>query len=331
MSKTSLGLAAALLAALAALLHLRRGDAEAAAAYPDRAFAVDDPDAIGRIFLADMRGRTLDLVRRGDDTWWIGDSLAASPSIMAQVVDVLAKVSVDFIPPAATVATIEEGLRTNALKIAVYDRGGRQLRSLLLGPSTKDERNSYMLVEGQRQPYAVRIPGHTGGIRPLFDLRSVDAWRSLEFVAVEPDDILAARVEYPRRRGAGFVVRRGAGGFAVVPADPLVPPLADAPDQRLAESYLEGFADVALFDRTTGWDGADSLRATEPHARITLALDGGDTSVITLWPRYLRDARGNQRVDEPVPSYFVDRDGELVRVQTQQLRPWLRGYEAFFR
>ena len=45
----------------------------------------------------------------------------------------------------------------------------------------------------------------------------------------------------------------------------------------------------------------------------------------------MRDARGNQRVGEPVPSYFVDRDGELVRVQTQQLQQWLRGYEAFFR
>lgn len=332
MSKTSIGLLAALAIATAVLLWFRLGDADdlALSAYPDRQFAVTDPGVIERIFIADMQGRSIDLRRRGG-RWLIGDSLTASPSIMREVLNVLAKVEVDYIPPAATVATIEDALRTNALKIAVYDDDGVQLRSLLLGPSTQDERNSYMLIEGQRQPYAVRVPGHTGSLRPLFDLRSVDAWRSLGFVSVDPAEVAAVRVEYPRQRGASFSVERTSAGRTVRPLDPLVAPASSAANARLLESYVEGFADVPLVRRADDWSGADSVRALEPFAQITLRLDDGDATELKLHPVYLRDGAGNPRVDEPIPSYYVDRDGEeLALVQTMQLQPWLRDYQSFF-
>ena len=332
MSKTSIGLLVALAVATGVMLWLRLGGTDdlALSAYADRQFAVTDPDAIGRLFIADMQGRRLELTRRGSD-WLIADSLVASPSIMREVLNVLSKVEVDFIPPAATAATVTDAMRANALKVVVFDRSGEQLRSLLLGPSTPDERNSYMLVEGQRQPYAVRVPGHTGSLRPLFDLRSVDAWRALDFVAVDPAEVVAVETVYPRQRGAGFAIERAGERRMIRPADPLVAPPPQAANSRLLESYVEGFADVPLVRRADEWWGADSVRALEPFARITLRLAGGDSTVLRLHPVYLRDGAGNPRVHEPIPSYYVDRDGaELALVQTMQLQPWLRDYRSFF-
>ena len=332
MSKTSIGLLLALGIATSVLLWLRLGGSDdlALSAYADRQFAVTDPDAIGRIFIADMQGRSLALSRRGGD-WLIADSLVASPSIMREVLNVLSKVEVDFIPPAATAATVTDAMRTNALKIAVFDRGGKELRSLLLGPSTPDERNSYMLVEGERQPYAVRVPGHTGSLRPLFDLRSIDAWRALDFVAVDPAEVYAVETVYPRQRGAGFAIERAGARRTIRPADPLVAPVSTPGNARRLESYVEGFAEVPLVRRADDWSGADSVRALEPFARITLRLADGDSTVLRLHPVYLRDDAGNPRVDEPIPSYYVDRDGEeLALVQTMQLQAWLRDYPSFF-
>ena len=332
MSKTTLGLLAALLVAGAAYLLLRADRAEhSASTTGDRAFAVERAEDIARIRVADLRGNTLDLSRGGPTGWLVNGEHPASPSVLEQVLKVLTRVSVDHIPPAGTLPMIHEAMATSGIRVTSFGADGAVLRSFIIGPSAQGEKNSYLLLGGADQPYAVRTPGLAGTLRPLFDLRSEDAWRSRTYFDVPPDSIVAVTVDYPLQPGESFRVTRTGEHIALEPGNTLAARDAE-PQQRMLASYLEGFADVALVRRTNDYPQWDSLRAATPFARITVARTRGDSLRLNLYPQYLRDRfTGEPLTGEPVAVYFVERDGrELAAVQTPQLQQWLRGYSSFF-
>lgn len=339
MNRTLLGLVAALAVALGALYLLDardRRDDPAATTSPDRALAYPVREDIARIVIADLSHAPLTLDRRADGAWLLNDSLPASQSIVDQLLSALTRMRIDHIPPDAAVGWIVEEARATGINVRTFDAAGEPLRSIIIGPATSDERNSYVLAEGSGRPYAVRTPGLTGSLRPLFDLRSVNAFRARDFVKLDPNTLGGVRVDYPRQPGESFAMSRGAGGqLSLKPANALVEERTGA-NPRLLESYLEGFAYVPLFRYADDARGRDSIVRSVPHARIAVALgdraDGpADSTVFELHPNFMRDDDGLPLVEVAVPTYYVLRDGsELAVVQTKFLQNWLRGYSSFF-
>ena len=328
MSKSILGLLGLLIVLLAAFWFLRKQDTAAKMqAYPDRELAVENGDEIDRVFIADLRGRTMNLTRQPNGDWLVDDSVKASATIMERVVQVLSQLRIDHIPPNTMVPTIMESMRTTGIKIEVYNKENERLRSLILGRGTHDDRASFMMVEGQSQPYAVTVPGFTGTMRPLFSIANVEDWRSRDWLAIPPEKIEQVSIDYPNQPGASFRIERDADSLRLEPGNPLVKVTGKSPRQRLLESYLEGYVNVALFRREDNLPAKDSLKAMSPFAYVNIRLADGSTEELRLIPAY----SGIPVEKGGFTNYWViQKPGRLLSVQATKLQPWLREYRSFF-
>ncbi len=331
---TLIALGLALAAAAALLVVLRQQRSVAAQSPPDRAFAVADAGEIARVFLADMQGRSLDLRRGPRGGWSIGDSLKVRPSIAASLERALTQLRIDHIPPRTMGPTIFEALATSAIKVQVFGRAGEQLRSFLIGPASTDERTTYMLVEGQSQPYAMSIPGFIGTLRPLFDLRSLADWRDLDFVDVAASGIRSVEVNYPRAPGASFKIYRSGRALRLEPLAELVDASGAVANATALSGYLSAFEGVSLFTREDNGTLGDSIRRQIPEVELRLEPEVGAVLELALYPIHAGDERGAPTPRDAAAAVYyvdVDRGTELVRVQAKQIRPWLRSYESFLR
>ncbi|MFK8054720.1 MAG: hypothetical protein AB8F78_01265 [Saprospiraceae bacterium] len=332
MNKSLLWLVALLFVLLGLFWFLRNQETEVkASAYPDREFAIKDEASIDRVFIADLRGRTMNLTKQSNGLWLINDSVKASVTIMDQVLNTLSKIRIDHIPPETMNKTIFESMKTTGIKIEAYDSENRKLRSLILGPATHDERASFMMVEGQNQPYAMKLPGHTGTLRPLFDLRSVEEWRSRDWIAIKSEDIQSVEVNYPRQTGSGFSIRRVGDTLQLNAESELVAISQKAPSQRLLESYLEGFAYVPLLRRKDDYDKKDSIMAMVPFVELRITQKSGDIEELSMVPAFGRLKDGSLDLEGVFSNYWViQKPGHLQTVQVQQMKEWLRDYRSFY-
>ena len=302
-----------------------------AAAYPDREFAIKDESTINRVFIADLKGRTMNLTKQKDGAWLINDSVKASVTIMDQVLNTLAKIRIDHIPPETMNEMIFESMKLDGLKVEVYDAANKKLRSLIIGPATQDSRQSFMMIEGQSQPYAMKVPGLSGTLRPLFDLRSIEDWRSRDWMSIKPEKIQAVEVNYPRQKGSGFSIRRSGDTLKLNAENELVEISNEAPKQRLLESYLEGFSYVPLFRRENDNPIKDSIQSMIPFAELRITKESGDVEELTLVPAHGLLNDGTRDLEGPFTNYWVNRrPGGFQTVQKQQLQQWLRDYRSFF-
>ena len=332
MNKSLLWLVGLLIVILSIFWYLQKQETEVkATAYPDREFSIKDETQISRVFIADLQGRKMNLTKQEGGLWLINDSVKASVTIMDQVLYTLSKIRIDHIPPETMNKTIFDAMRTSGIKIEAYNAENQKLRSLILGPGTHDERGSYMMVEGQKQPYAMKLPGHTGTLRPLFDLRSVEAWRSRDWISIQPEEIKSVQVNYPRQKGSGFTIQRKADSLQLKAESDLVEISQKAPSQRLLESYFEGFTYVPLFRREDDNPKKDSIMSLTPHIEMRIALTSGDVEELALIPAIGRLDDGSLNLEGRFPNYWVvQKPGRIQTVQVAQLKQWLRDYRSFF-
>jgi len=332
MNKSLLWLVALLFVLLGAFWFLRSKDAEVkSAAYPDREFAIQDETSIERVFIADLLGRKLNLTKQSDGSWLINDSVKASITIMDQVLKTLSKIRIDHIPPETMNEMIFEAMSTSGIKIEAFGANNKKLRSLILGPSTKDERQSIMMVEGQSQPYAIKLPGHSGTLRPLFSLHDIEEWRSRDWLAIKPEEINSVQINYPRQKGSGFTIRRVGDSLQLKAESELVEITQKVPNQRLLESYLEGFAYVPLFKRHDDNPIKDSIMQMIPFVELRIVKDSGENVELSLVPAFGRLPDGSVNTASQFTNYWViQKPNSIQTVQVHQLQEWLRDYRSFY-
>ena len=331
MSKTTLFLALAVVAGAAAFFFLRdAAEVDRGKAYPERVFAVPNRDAVARIFIADMAGRTMDFRRRGDGRWLINDSVEASPTIMQQMTATLEQLRIDHTPTRATAETQREHLASSALKVEAFDEAGEKLTGVLIGASVDKGAGSYMVVDGYDDIFAVRRGMLTGTVRPQFDLRSIASLRSKSFIAYDPADIRSVEVRYPSLPSRSFRVARDGGDYEVESLAEVVAAPGAAPQPRLVEGYLEAFAQVPLSAWANDYPVRDSISRMTPFAQLIVETTSA-RDTFELQPDARFNEQGQRDQSAPFSNYWVERGRrDFVIVQDHQIQPLLRTYQSFF-
>ncbi|MCS6928908.1 MAG: DUF4340 domain-containing protein [Saprospiraceae bacterium] len=250
---------------------------------PDMDFAVKDTNAIYRIFIADRRGRTADL-KRLENQWVYNGQYKARPSAIEVLLQTVCCLNVLYVPPKAAEKHAVKALAANGIKVELYDRHNRLLKSYYVGDVTPDERGTYMIMEGSEQPYVVYLPGFIGQVRVRYLLGDED-WRDRMIFTEKPENIQAISVEYPQHRSASFrLLKVGTAEYIVQPLFSTTPPSRMPQRKGAAEAYLlryeflgaEGFAPSEL--------NIDSIRATVPFAIVHLERTDKTFVKARFWP-----------------------------------------------
>ena len=300
----------------------------------ERDFAVPDTDDIHKIFLAHRDGEMVTLTRQGND-WLYNGKWKARPGAMDNLLDAIRRLRIKYVPPRAAVPAMVRDLGTQGIKVELYARSGRLIKSYYIGGSTPDERGTYIIREGFNEPFVGELPGWEGNLRFRYNLRGED-WRDRAVFAENPDQIVKVSLEYPKQRNQSFVLEKKGNSFDIRPFYDITPESRRPYRPGSAEAFLVAFENLGAEAFRNDSPERDSVLNTVPFCIISLTNQSGQEQQVKLFPIYpdptgLDPKSGYSLSSLPVERYYAAMSsGDFMLVQHRVFKNILWGYPFFF-
>lgn len=302
-------------------------------------FAVKDTSQIGKIFIADAKGRTITLTR--ENGFWMADNTyRARPDAIRVLLITFKNVYVQRPVPKAGREQVNRVMSGSAKKVEIYDLDGEWLKTWYVGHGTMDKKGTYMLLEtpqyGKAEaPYVMDKKGFLGMLDTRF-FTDLDEWRSVRLLEYEDMDLNEIHVSYPTDEAASFSIKYGGGNDIQLFAKG-----SDRPfpvfDTSLVKDYMLNFKLASFENFKTGLTPAqqDSVMMNTPYQIIRI-VDDNRERLIKLWSK--APPPGQFEMDGSTPStvdreriYAVAEDGELALAQRLVWDPFRAPLQAFIR
>lgn len=297
-------------------------------------FAIKDTTDVAKVFLADRAGKTVTLTRENSAKWLVGGKYEAQSDMIKTLLETLNRVELKFRLPRNAVADVVKDIATEGIKVEVYNKSGKIMRTFYVGGSTSDDRGTFMMMENSNEPYVMHIPGFQGMLRPRF-LTDEQDWRDRFVFKMQPQNIKMVSVEYPNQQAKSFKLIRDGSNFKVEPFYAIVPRINRPVVQGMVAAYLQGFEKLGIEGFEAGNSKADSLKQSPVFAKVTVIDKNDVAKTLNLHPFLARNEQGvitrNSNGSVNIEHYFVDtNDGELMAVQHFVFEKIFWAYEAFF-
>jgi hypothetical protein len=294
---------------------------------PDMNFAVTNTGDIYKIFLADRNGRTATLERK-EDYWLYNGKARARSTAISTLLETIAHVNVWYVPPKAAEQSMIRSLASEGIKVEIYDKSNKLMKSYYVGGVTNDEHGTYMMMEGAQQPYVVHDPSFIGQLRVRY-LLGDDEWMDRVIFREKPDEIQLVTVEYPQRKSESFRLEKvGETEYSVTPFHNTTPASKQPLRKGVPEAYLLGFEKLGAEGFETNHPDRDSIVNLVPFTIITVKKTNGEEKQVRFWPVEIRQTREGMPY---VHRYFAEVDRrDFLLIQEMVFAPVFRGYSFFF-
>lgn len=245
----------------------------------DASFNIQDTTLIRKIFLADKTGTTITL-EHTDSGWMVNNTYKALKPAVSQLLETLHGQTAAYPVPEKSHNVVVQSLASHGVKVEIINLAGDKIRTFYVGNEGPDFDGNYMLMEGAKRPFLVRLPGHMGFLRPRYST-NITEWRDRHVFEVPAADILEVSVEYPQKPTNSFVISRQGGTLSVSsPGTPAGSPV----QQRRANAYLGFFGNVNCENFANGITGLDTILAGSPKfCAIDLKTKKG-TEHVDIYP-----------------------------------------------
>lgn len=151
-------------------------------------FAVQDTNAITKIFLADRDGHSVMLERQEDNTWMVNNKYKARQDAISILLKTMNKVEVKAPVAKSAFENTVALLSTKGIKVEIYTGGNKPSKVYYVGNATSDKFGTYMLLENSSVPFITHIPGFYGFLTPRY-FADEEEWRSTELFAYNVNDL----------------------------------------------------------------------------------------------------------------------------------------------
>lgn len=294
---------------------------------PDMNFAVSNTEDIYKIFLADRKGQTA-LLERKDDHWLYNGKVRARPTAISILLETIAQVNVWYVPPKSAENSMIRSLAGEGIKVEVYDKKDKLMKSYYVGGVTNDEHGTYMIMEGAEQPYVVHMPSFVGQLRVRYMLGD-DEWADRTIFREKAEEIQSVAVEYPQRKSESFRLEKtGTAEYTVKPFFSTTPVSKQPLRKGVPEAYLLTFEQLGAEGFETDNPMRDSVTTLVPFAIITLKKTDGEEKQVRFWPLEIQQTREGMPY---VHRYFAEvNKKDFLLIQEGVFGPAFRGYSFFF-
>lgn len=151
-------------------------------------FAVQDTNAVTKIFLADRDGNTVLLERQEDNTWMVNNKFKARQDAISLLLKTMNKIEVKAPVAKSAFDNAIALLSTKGIKVEIYTGGKKPSKVYYVGNATADKFGTYMLMENSSMPFITHIPGFYGFLTTRYFTDELD-WRSTELFKYNVNDI----------------------------------------------------------------------------------------------------------------------------------------------
>lgn len=293
----------------------------------DRQFKVEEKD-IQKIFLANRNGVQTTIQRDGNK--WKTNGVPASKNAVENLLEAVVNIQLQSVPPPAATAGIVKELAARGIKVEIYGKSDKKLKTYYIGGVTPDARGTYAILEGSEQPMVVEIPMMQGQIRTRYGMTG-DDWRDKHVFEYQPEDIAEVSVEYPQLRNKSFNLKRDGSDWSIKPFYDNVPPINKPLVNGRVEGYLVGFKSLMAEAFQNDFDAKDSIRHTIPFTVISVTDKKGETRKVAFYPTFRTDKTTGEQRSEVVERYHADMStGDWMLVQHRVFEKIFWPYDSFF-
>ena len=178
------------------------GDEKINALNAERSFMVE-ATALHKVIISERNKKPVLLTRNTDKTWQLNNKYLARENAVDNLLEILENVELKYIPESQAKKNILNEMRTIGIQVDLYDKEDNRIKSYQVGGSTPDERGTYLMMSGSRQPFVVKIPSMEGSIRGRFILSESD-WRDRSVVKEDVSKLAYINVQYFNQRENDF-------------------------------------------------------------------------------------------------------------------------------
>lgn len=194
-------------------------------------FAVENPETITKIFMANNNGYhvllTHDIENHSDSSWMVDEKYYASQPMIDMLLKTLTEMRIREKVNHTAMDNVIKDIATSHVKVEVYqmvyglDWFGHRLRlfkherktvTYYVGHETKDMTGSYMLRDGEKEPYVICLPGFRGMINTRF-IADPTPWRSHRIMNIDVKNIERVQLDITDNPSQSFAVVRDGEGF----------------------------------------------------------------------------------------------------------------------
>jgi Domain of unknown function (DUF4340) len=246
---------------------------------------------VTKIRMTDRTGKQA-ILEKTKGSWMINGRYKARQSSADLLVETIRRVTVKYIPSNAAVPRMMESLASLGIRVDMFN-GDEIIKTWYVGGVTPDDRGTYFLMEGSKQPYVAHIPSEESELRPRFILIE-EEWRDRTVFEEKPEEIAAISIEYPQYQAFSFnLTKVEKGEYQVTPFYPNQPVIKKTLARGKAESYLLMYEKLVAegFENTNY--RRDSVLSLVPFASVTVKKTDGTSKNVRFYPMYARDIDGN--------------------------------------
>ncbi|GAB4257796.1 MAG: hypothetical protein Kow0027_25150 [Saprospiraceae bacterium] len=295
----------------------------------DRNFKVENEDEIYKIFIARRDSITTTLERQGDH-WIINGKYKARPNAMHNILEAVTKLELQYVPPKAAYDNIVREMAARGIKVEVYGKSGKLLKSYYVGGVTADARGTYMLMEGSEQPMVMGLHNMEGQIRTRYDMVG-DDWRDRTVFGYKADDIQAVSIEYPTNKNKSFKLRREGNDYVVEPFYENQLRIDQPVDKASVEAFLYNFESLIAENFINDQPNKEELNELLPFAIVSVTDKDGNERKVKFTPKHRINAATGERKTDIVERYYLFlNDGDLMLGQHRVFQKIFWPYDAFF-
>jgi hypothetical protein len=299
-------------------------------------FTVEDTASIDKLFFADKNGHTSTLKRKSATVWTLNDTFLARADAVKTVLETLKKMKVRY-PVAKSMeqTVLRELSGPNQRKVEVYSNGSL-IKTIFMSNESMDKKGTYMLLEGDDQPYEVHIPGHNGFLQTRFIVDS-RIWKDPSIFSYDYRDIRNVVLKYNERPAANVELAfDGVKGITVSQNGKKMPGLIDT---LAAIEYLAGYKRINYeFIVAESFPKAekDSILNSKPWVEITITDKNKAFRTFKGYHRY----NTAKEIDTSIPGSQYDSDRmyalvnngkDFVLVQFFQMNPLIKPFDYFLK
>ncbi|MEZ4911231.1 MAG: DUF4340 domain-containing protein [Saprospiraceae bacterium] len=322
----------ALLGGIAYYLFTKNKQEEAVLVAVDRGFTISSMDDVRRIVIkhAKMPPSVFD---KANGEWTLDYKYKVDPYIMAYIGQVLTGMELRNVPRKVATSPIIGSMKSNGIRVDVFTNTLEQTeRTFFIGSDTQDGVGTYMLLDGDPQPYVMYLPGHNGGLRSRFEHRS-EEYRDKYIYNIKPENIKSIKIQYPKNEISSFLLKND-NGISIEPLDVNQPPLEKPFNERFAKSYLKYFESIGSEGFANRLETKDSIMSKVPYAIVTITTNENNEiqhSYYSYDDFQFRTNKARRPEDvHTIERFFVKGKDDLYFTQTSVIGKIFIGYRQFF-
>lgn len=300
----------------------------------DRAFAYKSFGDVDKIFIRE-RGVPGYFINKHKDSWWYKDSIKVSKYVMLNMQRAITQVTIKYIPIGNEAKSYMQAMNQNGIEVILYDKNNKVLRDYWVGNNTNSESGTAYLVRGATQPYVMEMPFEEGTMRGFFQ-NDINDIRDKHFLSLNPEDIKAVTVNYPKDTKNGFKIERVYNQeFKVDRLYKSGNEEQSTVNDKAIENYLLSFRSLNCETHEHNNKNRDKITERIPFCVYDMTLMNGETLSFKFWPLkdYLDLETNTKALDDLklIERFFVETgDGKFYIVQYRNFKGLMVGYDFFF-